>query len=157
MRTLITALAITAGLAGPALAHEARLGELTIGHPWSRPVKAANGAAYLSISNAGSQPDRLIAASSDVATRTELHTHLIDADGVARMRQVQAVDVPADGTVSLQPGGLHIMLFGLREPLQAGSEFPLTLTFEHAGSVTVEVAVEMKPSHGGTDGEHASH
>lgn len=157
MRTLLTAIALAAALAAPAAAHEAKVGELTIGHPWSRPVKAANGAAYMSISNAGSEPDRLIAASTDVAERTELHTHLIDADGVARMRPVQAVDVPANGEVMLQPGGLHVMLIGLREQLQPDSEFPLTLTFERAGTVTVEVAVEMKPSHDGMDGEHASH
>lgn len=155
MRSVICALAITL-LAGTALAHEAMLGELTIGHPWSRPIKAANGAAYLSIENAGSQPDRLIAASSDVAAKVELHAHVIDADGVARMRPVEAIDVPADGSVALEPGGLHVMLMGLRQPLQAGTEFPLTLTFEHAGSITVEVAVEMKPGHDGMDAEHGS-
>ena len=80
-------------------------------------------------------------ASTDVATRTELHTHLIDADGVARMRQVQAVDVPADGSVSLQPGGLHIMLIDLKQPLRADQSFPLTLRFEKAGVTQVSVPI----------------
>jgi hypothetical protein len=71
------------------------------------------------------------------------------------MRRVEAIEVPADGMASLRPGGFHIMLIGLTEPLKEGERFPLTLTFEKAGSVTVEVAVEgvgsMGPQQDGMD------
>ena len=92
------------------------------------------------IGNAGAA-DRLVAASGDVAERIELHTHTMDGN-IMKMRRVDAVEVPANGSVALQPGGFHIMLIGLKKPLQEGGSFPLTLTFEKAGTVDVEVAVE---------------
>jgi copper(I)-binding protein len=67
---------------------------------------------------------------------------------VMKMRRVQAVEVPAKGSAALQPGGFHIMLVGLKHPLQEGERFPLTLTFETAGEITVEFAVEGVASMG---------
>ena len=79
----------------------------------------------------------------------------IDAQGVGRMVPVQAVDVPSGAEAKLAPGGLHVMLIGLKQPLKEGQTFPLTLNFEHAGPVTVEVAIEKSASHGpATSMEH---
>jgi copper(I)-binding protein len=70
-----------------------------------------------------------------------LHTTIKEGD-VMRMRQVQSIDVPAGGSTELRPGGLHVMLIGLAQPLVQGTKIPLTLSFERAGTVTVEVMVE---------------
>jgi copper(I)-binding protein len=157
------ALLIAGAVAGTptAQAHDYKLGSMTIEHPWARasagPVR--NGAAYLVIRNDGAA-DRLLAVSGTVAERVELHTHLMEGD-VMKMRRVEAVEVPANGKASLQPGSFHIMLVGLTEPLKEGERFPLTLTFEKAGSVTVEVAVEgvgsMGPQHGTLDNGTMNH
>jgi hypothetical protein len=147
MRLILAAAGLL--LAHAAAAHEFTLGELSIGHPWARPAVTANGAAYFTIVNHGATADRLIGAGSAVAERAELHTHQVDAEGIARMRPVQAVEVAPGGTVAFAPGGLHVMLLGLSSPLQAGTSFPLTLRFEQAGTVDLQVAVEMQPSHGG--------
>jgi hypothetical protein len=142
-------------LAGTAAAHDFKVGEITIDHPWARPAAKGNSAAYLVIQNAG-PADRLVSAATDVAGTVEMHSTTIDAQGVGRMVQVQAIDVPQGAEAKLAPGGLHIMLIGLKQPLAEGQEFPLTLTFEKAGAVTVEVAVEKTASHGaaGSDGGH---
>ena len=109
--------------------------------PWARATagRAETGAAYATLIGGG-QPDRLIAASSPVAETVELHTHL-EEDGVMRMRPVEAIAVPAGGKVELKPGGLHIMLIGLKGPLKEGRHFPLTLIFERAGRIETEVPI----------------
>lgn len=141
MRTLIGALMLML-VAGTAAAHDTKLGDLTIAQPWARatPGAATAGAAYLKIENHGQQDDRLVAASTPAAGKVELHVHAMD-NGVATMREVKAIDLAAHATVELKPGGLHIMLMDLKQPLREQENFPLTLTFEHAGSVEVEVQV----------------
>ena len=138
-------------IAANAFAHDFKLGDLMVDHPWARASigQAKAGAAYLTIVNGGSEADRLIAAATPAAKRTELHTHIMK-DGVMKMREVEAVEVaPGEPTV-LQPGGLHVMLMGLKAPLSEGETFPLTLTFEKAGSLEVTVKIEsaksMEPS-----------
>ena len=117
-------------------------GPLTVEAPWARASAGAAkaGAAYLRIANAGAEGDRLIGVSAPVAERVELHTHSM-SDGVMRMRKVDAVPVPGGGSAELKPGGHHVMLIGLRAPLKKGETFPLTLTFDKAGTITVNVAV----------------
>jgi periplasmic copper chaperone A len=124
------------------MAADAKVGEVSIGKPWARASAASvrNGAAFMALTNAGTQPDRLIKAATPVAERAELHTHLMD-NGVMRMRQIEAIDLAPGAPTMLQPGGLHVMLMNLKEPLKEGSAVPLTLTFEKAGEVTVEVPV----------------
>ena len=85
--------------------------------------------------------DRLTAASSPVAKKVELHTMSMEG-AVMRMRPLAAIDIPAGQTVTLSPGGMHIMLLGLTQPLHQGQSFPLTLSFEHAGPLQVTVAIE---------------
>ena len=85
--------------------------------------------------------DRLVAASTPVADKAELHTMSMSGM-VMKMRPIAGVNIPAGQKVTLAPGGMHIMLIGLKKPLQAGQSFPLALTFAQAGTRTVEVAVE---------------
>lgn len=127
-------------------ADEYRIGDIVVAHPWSRPLPAVavTGAAYFTLNNRGSDNDRLIAAASPVAKRVEIHEHSM-RDGVMSMRQVSGADVIPGRSTVFEPGGLHVMLMGLREPLSEGKSFPLTLTFERAGSVVVTVIVE-KPA-----------
>lgn len=110
---------------------------------WSRalPPVVKVGVAYMTLENQGSEVDRLIAASTPVAERAELHTHRYE-DGLMKMRQIEFVDIAPGTTTSLAPGGLHLMLMGLKTPMTAGTSFSLTLTFEKAGEVEVEVPVK---------------
>lgn len=124
---------------GTALAQGA--GPITVEQPWARAaIQGGTAGIFLTIRNNGSTADRLVAASSPLPRVTELHTTLRDGD-VMRMQQVHAIEVPAGGSVTLRPGGLHLMLIGLAAPLQAGATAPLTLTFEQAGQVTLQVPV----------------
>ena len=118
------------------------LGDLTVEAPWARASAGAAraGAAYLRIVNAGARDDRLVGVSSPVAGRVELHTHMM-RDGVMRMRRVDGIPVPGHGSARLKPGGDHVMLMGLTDPLKQGGTFPITLSFEKAGKITVPVAV----------------
>jgi copper(I)-binding protein len=128
----------------------AQTGQVEIKDAWARatPGKAENGAAYLTIET--STPDKLVAVSSPAAKKTGLHTMTMDGS-VMKMRPLDGLEVPANQPVTLKPGGVHIMLQGLNEPLQAGKSFPLTLSFEKAGQRQVEVAVE-KPGAMGPEG-----
>lgn len=123
-------------------AQEFNLGALTIYERWARPTPpgAATGAGYMVLTNTGDDADRLVGASSEVCDRVELHTHLMD-NGVMRMRQVPSVELPPGESVAIAPGGLHLMLIGLKSPLEEGMSFPLTLMFEGGGSITVNVVV----------------
>ena len=116
-------------------------GQLEIKAPWARatPSQAQNGAAYLTIISPTT--DRLTAASSPVAKKAEPHTMSMEG-GVMRMRPLTAIDIPAGQTVTLSPGGAHIMLLGLTQPLREGQSFPLTLSFDHAGQREVTVVIE---------------
>ncbi len=110
---------------------------------WVRAAMAGgNSAAYMLLHNHGTEADALIAVSSDVAEAAELHLSKINADGTMEMIQQEKIELPADGEVELSPGGYHIMLIGLKQDLVAGSEITLTLTFEHAGEVTLTVPVK---------------
>ena len=132
----------------PARAHDYTAGEIAIGHPWTRAAGAnANGAGFMQLRNTGTQPDRLLSAATPIARVVELHTHVREGD-VMRMRPVQDIAVPAGATVELRPGGLHVMLIGLTAPLAQGSRVPLTLRFERAGEVQVELAVEAAGARG---------
>jgi copper(I)-binding protein len=105
------------------------------------------GAGFMTIRTAGPAADRLVAARAAIARVVELHTHVRDGD-VMRMRPVPAIDVPAGGTVMLQPGGLHLMLIGLTASLEQGATVPVTLVFERAGEIAVELRVESAGARG---------
>jgi copper(I)-binding protein len=129
--------------------------------PWARPTVAGQsaGGGFLTLQG-GAVADRLIGASSPASQRMELHTMRMEGQ-VMRMHEVPGIDVPAGRQVHLQPGGLHLMFMGLNAPLQAGSRVPVTLRFERAGEVQVELEVSVRPPAGapaGTGhGNHGSH
>ena len=151
MKMFLAALLLIA-LSAPASAHQVKVGDLLIVHPWSRatPGQAPNGAVFMKIENQGQADDKLLSASSDVAAMVGIHEHVMEGD-VAKMRPVDFVPLPAQSTTELKPGGYHIMLMGLNEPLVEYGSFHLTLTFEKAGSIEVEVQVEeagaAEPTH----------
>jgi copper(I)-binding protein len=145
-RALIVATATLVAL--PAAAHDYTAGDIRIAHPWSRAAGAnGNGGGYMRLTNGGTQADRLISAASPVARTVELHTHIREGE-VMRMRPVNDIPLPAGQTVELRPGGLHVMLIGLNAPLTQGTRVPLTLRFERAGEVQVELAVEAAGARG---------
>lgn len=150
---------VAMGLAiAPALAGDVTAGHLTIESPWSRATAPSQpvGGAFLTIHNHGATPDRLIAASSPIAGGASLHKTVND-NGVVRMRPAQAIEVPALGMVSLEPGSFHIMLMGLTQPLKKGGSIPITLTFEHAGDITIQadiLAAGASGTHNHADHEH---
>ena len=139
----ISSLVLIIALSGAAAAEEHAPGGLSIERAWSfeLPPVAPNGAAYFRVENGGRDPDRLVSAHSPIAGRAEMHAHEMDG-GVMQMHQVHSVEVPAQGGVTFEPGGLHMMLLGLKKPLVAGESFPLVLGFDKAG--TIEVSVEIK-------------
>ncbi len=144
MRYLVLLFGLLA-FAPPAAADAVKLGSLTVERSYARVSAARNGAAYLTIANDAAQPDRLVRVAPPRADKVEMHTMTMDGD-IMRMRQVPAIDLPANGRVEMRPGeGLHIMLIGLKGPLTAGEQFPLSLEFERSGKVEVTVAVE-KPA-----------
>ncbi|WP_119461931.1 copper chaperone PCu(A)C [Rhodospirillaceae bacterium SYSU D60014] len=160
MRTRIAALALslTLGFSAEVIGQEAHVGDLVVEDPWARATAspAMPGAAYLKVENHGAAADTLIAVASPVAERAELHRSEAE-DGVMKMRSVEAIKVAPGAPVIFAPGGLHIMLHGLKQPLTEGSRFPLALTFEKAGSVTVEVVVRPLGAMGPVPGHSPEH
>jgi periplasmic copper chaperone A len=151
---LIVALGLTAPMAvlaqdaaapaaGHEMAHEVALGDLVVSGGFSRATlpNAPVGGGFLTITNKGATDDRLIGATSPVSGDVQLHEMAMEGD-VMKMRELpDGIPVPAGETVTLQPGGLHLMFMQLTGPLVEGTSFPVTLTFEKAGAVTVELNV----------------
>lgn len=141
---LLRSLLIGSLVLGQSLLAQAADTPLSITQAWSRamPTTATNGAAYFVVNNTGTQPDRLLSAHSDRAERTELHTHVHTHEGLMRMQPVEAVEIPAGGQLAFKPGSYHVMLLGLKQPLNAGEHLSLTLTFEHQGVLQLEVPIQ---------------
>lgn len=142
-KTLLAALLASAAFAVHA--------QVEIEKPWLRatPPGAKLAAGYMVIHNKSSGPDRLTGVSSPAAGRVE--THVTESDGgIFRMRQVKGYDVPANGRYELKPGGSHLMLVDIKQPLKDGDRVTLVLRFEKAGEVKVEVPVmRLAPSASG--------
>jgi copper(I)-binding protein len=118
-------------------------GELSIRDAWTRPASAGeNGAAYFVIENGTASEDTLLSATSDVATATELHMSMAHDNGIMSMEKQESVSVPARSNVEFKPGGLHVMLIGLKENVEVGDTITLTLSLEKAGSIVVQVPVQ---------------
>ena len=117
---------------------------IQLSQAWARPTVEGQmaGGAFVRIANSGGA-DRLLSASSPAAKAVELHTMSMDGE-VMKMRQLDAIELPAGKTVELKPGGLHLMFMGLKAPLKAGATLPLTLKFEKAGELTVTVPVAQQ-------------
>ncbi|MCK0141654.1 copper chaperone PCu(A)C [Aliiroseovarius sp. F20344] len=141
MKTVLAAGA-AALFALPALA-----GDIMINDAYARAsgMNAKAGAAFFQIMNHGAEDDRLIAAKSDASKRVELHTHKDMGDGVMKMMEVEeGFAIAAGGMHALQRGGDHVMFMGLNEPFVDGGTVTVTLVFEKAGEMTVEIPVDLK-------------
>jgi len=147
---MLNKLIVLAALLLPACfanAHEFKAGELEITHPWSQelPPNAPTVAAYFVIHNQGKTADRLLSVDSPIAGEAQLHEHVMQGD-VMKMQHVPSVQIPAGGEVTFAPMAYHVMLLNLKDRslLSDGKRFPLTMHFEKAGDVQVEVAVEKQ-------------
>ncbi len=136
-------------LTGPVLAEGAKI---QVQDPYARASNTMAGAAFMVLENTGDEDDRLISVESDVSKRIELHTHKENSDGVMQMIHVEeGFVIPAGGSHSLKRGGDHVMFMGLNDPMEHGETVTVTLVFEKAGPITVEIPVDLerKPAHGG--------
>ncbi len=139
MMTLAAALAALFLSGAIARAEE---GGIRVDQVWARatPGLVKTGVIYLSVTNTGTTPDSLLAASTPVAEKAELH-EMTMTNGVMAMRPVPSLAIAPGKTIVLHPDGYHIMLLGLKAPLKEGATVPLTLTFAHAGERHVTAAV----------------
>ncbi len=131
--------------------------EITIADAYARVASPAAkaGAIFLELHNSGDSDDRLVSATSTAAARVELHTHIDQGGGVMKMTEIEGgIAVPANGMHLLQRGGDHVMFMGLIESWHDGDVIPVTLTFEKAGDISFEVAVDLnrKPGMGMSHG-----
>lgn len=139
--TITLTLLATAGLVS---AQDTKAGDLVISQPWSRatPSGAKVAGGYLTIENKGASADRLVSGTTDAAARVEIH-EMSMANGVMTMRPLdQGVAIEPGKSIKFAPGGYHLMFFDPTKPLKQGETFPVTLTFEKAGQVKVDFAVQ---------------
>ena len=135
---------LAAALTLPAQADDVAAGNVKISTPWARatPKGAAVGVGYMTITNNGSAPDRLVGGASDVSNRFEIHEMTMD-NGVMRMRPIaKGIEIKPGQSVELKPGGNHVMFVGLKKPFAQGEHVKATLAFEKAGKVDVDFTVE---------------
>jgi periplasmic copper chaperone A len=138
MKALVAVLALVLAFAGSA---RAQSGGIDVTAAWARATAGASaGGAFMTIANKGPGDDQLIGASTPVADYAGLH-EMRNVNGVMTMSPVPALEIKAGGSVTLAPGGYHLMLTGLKEPLKAGESFRLTLVFAKAGKIEVTVQI----------------
>ena len=142
LRTRLLAL-LVAFLAVPAAAQDYRVGTLEIGHPWTRatPSTAPTAGGFLTVTNKGTTPDKLISAKSAAAETVQIHTMKMEGNVMRMREQDGGLEIAPGATVTLAPGHLHLMMMGLKGPLKQGEKVPVTLVFEKAGPIDVELAV----------------
>ncbi|SDD09104.1 copper chaperone PCu(A)C [Ruegeria marina] len=144
--------ALLAAAASLSLATAALAGDIIIDDAYARSAgaHAKAGAAFMVIHNSGDTDDRLMDVRSDVSARVELHTHKINDQGVAQMMHVpEGFVIPAGGMHALARGGDHVMFMGIKAPFEQGAMVPLTLLFEKAGEIEIEVPVDLERQDGG--------
>jgi len=129
--------------------------QVSVEQPWSRatPPGAKIGVGFMQLRNAGSAAERIVGASSPLAAKVEMHVTTREGD-VMKMREVTSFEIPAGGSFELKPGGAHLMLMGLRKPLQKGDRVQLTLKLESGGALAVELPVAAM---GARSPEHSRH
>ncbi|OED48182.1 copper chaperone PCu(A)C [Leisingera sp. S232] len=163
LKSVVFAAAAAAAFATSAFAGDAMI---MVHDPYARVSSptAKAGAAFMEIMNKGAADDQLIAVRSDVAARVELHTHKESGDGVMKMMHVEeGFAVPAGGSHSLKRGSDHVMFMGLTQSLSHGDAVKLTLVFEKAGEIEIEVPVDLERKaeghgeHTGHGGDHSGH
>jgi hypothetical protein len=153
-RTLLIALAL--GLSLPASAHDYQVGALKIAHPWTRatPGGAKVAGGFMTITNTGSTPDRLIGGSAELANIFEVHEMAMDG-GVMKMRALaNGLEIKPGESVALKPGGYHVMFIDIKQRFEEGQMVKGELVFEKAGKIAVEFKVEAMGSSGAAAGGH---
>jgi copper(I)-binding protein len=143
IRKLLVVLALLAALALAACGQGSVEEGLAVEDAWVRPSPMAqgNGAGYMVITNNTGQDDALLGAGADFAESVEIHETVAMEDDMMAMHHVERIDIPAGESVSLEPGGYHVMLIGVTEALREGDTVTLTLNFENAGEMTIEAPV----------------
>lgn len=133
----------------PAEASSVTSNGITLSNGWASltPGGVDVSAGYIDIANTGTTPDRLLSASSPRASHVSLHEMAMDG-AVMQMRAISALDLPVGATVSLAPGGNHLMFEGVTAPFTEGDVIPVTLHFEHAGDINVNLPARRQPAHG---------
>lgn len=141
MRTIYAALMLALGLLGVGSAF-AESNQIVVEKAWARatPKMAVTGGGYLTVTNRGPGEDHLLNVTSPVAEKIQFHAMAID-NGVAKMTQLSAIELHPGVPVVFKPGGIHMMMLGLKQPLKEGDTVPLTLTFEKAGAIEVDAQV----------------
>ncbi|PKN82011.1 MAG: hypothetical protein CVU46_18390 [Chloroflexi bacterium HGW-Chloroflexi-8] len=140
----IVVLSLVTILAIAGCAPQANGPEIEIKDAWARPSAGVdmNGAIYFRIVNGGNEADTLLSADTPAAKAAEVHESMADDNGVMSMKPRENIEIPASGEVEFKPGGLHIMLVELKQPLAVGDEVQLTLRFEKAGEIQLIVKVK---------------
>jgi hypothetical protein len=139
----IVALAVAPLAVTGAVAADYDVGSIHISAPWARatPKGAASGAAYMTITNSGKTADKVSCVSSDASAECQIHSMTMD-NGVMQMRPVEGgLEIKPGETVTLKPGGFHMMLLNLKHPLEQGNSLKATLKFDNAGSVDVDYPI----------------
>jgi periplasmic copper chaperone A len=156
MKHLAIAPVLFVASVGLAWAQGDRIGDIEVSNPWAPATGGTltSTAVYLSLTDRGAKSDELIGASSVVAQKTELHVFGVE-NGVYGMHKVNGIEIAPGGAATvLQPGGAHVMLESLKRALRAGTTFPLTLNFQRAGQLQVEVRVESPQAAVANAGNH---
>lgn len=158
MKRLVTLLAALI-LAAPVMAHEIVSGDLQIIHPHitQPPASAKSAGGFMAIVNNGTEPDRLIGIETSIAAKAEVHESKVDADGLGTMSHVDALEIPAGGTVSLERGGYHVMFMGLAGKLTEGEMHKVVLIFEKGGRVEIEFQIDPPMGMGEMDHSAMDH
>jgi copper(I)-binding protein len=156
VKTLFAAASIgLVALCTPAFAHDYTVGDIKIDHPYARatPPNANVAGGFMTIENMGAEADRLIGAESGLSERVEIHEMAMENDVMKMRALADGLELPAGATTELKPGGYHVMFLGLKQPLAEGESYPVTLVFEKAGKLEVELKIEgMAAKHGAGHG-----
>lgn len=159
MKLITLTAAAFCALATTLTAHEYKVGDIVVDHPmaFETAKTAQTGGGFMTITNTGTQADRLVSVAAEFP-RVEIHTTEMDGDVARMMRLDDGIALQPGETVTLMPGGFHIMFMGLGgDPFEVGEEIPATLTFENAGTLDIKFNIEERKrgDHGGMD--HSNH
>ncbi len=159
MKTFLSAGLLLLATATQGFAHDYTIGDLKVEHPvaFSTAATARTGGGFLTITNNGSEDDRLLSVVADFP-RVEIHTFEMDGDVAKMMHMEDGLEIPAGETVMLAPGGLHVMFMGLSDGFSTGDAFDATLVFESAGELEIQFNIEDRPENSGhADMDHSNH
>ncbi|CAG0943082.1 hypothetical protein ANRL1_01198 [Anaerolineae bacterium] len=119
--------------------------QFTVSEPWARPAQTrGTGAAYFIIENPVAQADTLLNATSDIAETVELHKTVMTQGDMMQMMRMERIAIPANAKVEFKPGGSHVMFINLKRDLKTGDTFALTLEFQNAGKINLQVKVQER-------------